>query len=59
MSDINSYFGSKRMLEDLYIDGWYKIGDGLAKDLGTIIYWLHLISTRSKRIYLIIKHRLL
>jgi hypothetical protein len=56
----NGYFNSDSSdcLEDIYIDSYYKVGDRLAKDLGIFIYLDHLVRTRFKRLFLIIKRKL-
>jgi hypothetical protein len=51
----NGYFGSEDHSEDLYVDGWYKVGDGIAKDLGFWVYIKHLIQTRTKVLYMKMK----
>jgi hypothetical protein len=57
-SNSNGYFGSPDMIEDLYIHSWYKIGDSIAKELGITVFIWHIITTRSKRIFLYIKRYL-
>lgn len=52
----NGYFLSSDHREDLYVyGGWYKVGDGIAKDLGPLVYIKHLLSSRFKILYLRVK----
>lgn len=51
------YLGSDQMLDQMYIDGCYKIGDGIAKEIGLRTFIIHFLYTRSKRAVLWIYYK--